>query len=103
MSDIFLRLEFQYGLILSVPQLEGVCGGVRSPLRLCRGGLNVHAREPKVLLGGKECVKLGGEIQRKCIIHYSFGCVRNKSNLQIENGQNPFQMRVAALLLTACF
>ncbi|KAI2664449.1 Synaptic vesicle glycoprotein 2C [Labeo rohita] len=51
------RLEFQYGLGLSIPQLEGVCGGVCSPLRLCRGGLNVHAGEPQVLFGGMKCLK----------------------------------------------
>lgn len=72
MFDVFHRLEFQYGLGLSIPQLEGVCGGVCSPLRLCRGGLNVHAGEPQVLFGGMKCLKVGREIQRFIIASVQF-------------------------------
>lgn len=42
-STVFHRLEFQYGFSLSVPQLEGVCGGVCTSLCLLCGGPNIHA------------------------------------------------------------
>ena len=41
--SVFFRLEFQHGLSLPVPQLEGVCGGLRPALRLCRGGPHLYA------------------------------------------------------------
>ena len=46
------RLEFQYGVSVPVPQLEGVCGRLCPALCLCCGGTHLHARKSQVLPWG---------------------------------------------------
>lgn len=52
--SIFLRMEFQHGFGISVPQLEGICSGVCFTMCLLCGSSDLHAGKSEILPGGRK-------------------------------------------------